>query len=71
MAEIGVHARGAPGLPEDHAEIPVWNSENWYFEDFEIGDKIRSTIDQSIRVHDKLLLTLWRLTQQCLGRERS
>ncbi len=42
MAEIGVHARGLPGLPDDHAEIPVWNSEDWYFEDFEIGDKIRS-----------------------------
>lgn len=42
MAEIGVHARGAPGLPDDHAEIPVWNSEDWYFEDFEVGDSIRS-----------------------------
>ena len=42
MAEIGVHARGLPGLPDDHAEIPVWNSENWFFEDFEVGDKIRS-----------------------------
>ena len=42
MAEIGVHARGVPGLPDDHAKIPVWNSENWYFEDFEVGDKIRS-----------------------------
>lgn len=42
MAEIGVHARGLPGLPADHAEIPVWNSEDWYYEDFEIGDKIRS-----------------------------
>jgi acyl dehydratase len=42
MAEIGVHARGLPGLPEDHAAIPVWNSEDWYFEDFVIGDRIRS-----------------------------
>ncbi|MDT1060990.1 MaoC family dehydratase [Paracoccus sp. CPCC 101403] len=42
MAEIGVHARGLPGLPEDHAKIPVWNSEDWYYEDFEIGDRIRS-----------------------------
>lgn len=42
MAEIGVHARGLPGLPDDHAEIPVWNSEDWYYENFEIGDKIRS-----------------------------
>jgi acyl dehydratase len=42
MAEIGKHSRGLPGLPEAHAAIPVWNAENWYFEDFEIGDKIRS-----------------------------
>lgn len=42
MAEIGKHARALPGLPHDHAEIPVWNSENWYYEDFELGDKIRS-----------------------------
>ena len=42
MAEIGKHARKLPGLPDDHAEIAVWNSENWYYEDFEVGDKIRS-----------------------------
>ena len=42
MAKIGVHPRGLPGLPADHAAIPVWNAENWFFEDFEIGDKIRS-----------------------------
>ncbi len=42
MADIGIHARGLPGLPEAHAEIPVWNAENWYFEDFMPGDKIRS-----------------------------
>jgi hypothetical protein len=27
MAEIGVHARGLPGLPDDHARIPVWNAQ--------------------------------------------
>jgi acyl dehydratase len=42
MAEIGVHARGLPGLPEAHAAIPVWNAENWFFEDFAPGDRIRS-----------------------------
>lgn len=42
MAEIGVHARALPGMPADHAAIPAWNSEDWFFEDFEIGDKIRS-----------------------------
>ncbi len=42
MAEIGVHARALPGMPDDHSRIPVWNAEDWYFEDFEVGDKIRS-----------------------------
>ena len=42
MAEIGIHPRGLPGLPPAHAAIPVWNAENWYYEDFAIGDKIRS-----------------------------
>jgi acyl dehydratase len=42
MAEIGVHARGVPGVPAEHAAIPVWNAENWYFEDFTPGDRIRS-----------------------------
>ena len=42
MAEIGVRARGLPGLPEDHAQVPVWNAEDWYFEDFTPGDRIRS-----------------------------
>ncbi|MGL6212057.1 MAG: MaoC family dehydratase [Paracoccaceae bacterium] len=42
MAEIGKHPRGLPGLPDTHAAIPVWNAENWYFDDFQIGDKIRS-----------------------------
>lgn len=42
MAEIGVHARGLPGLPEAHAAIPVWNAEDWFFEDFTPGDRIRS-----------------------------
>ena len=42
MAKIGVHARGLPGLPDDHAQVPVWNAENWYYEDFDVGDRIRS-----------------------------
>ena len=29
-------------MPEGHAAIPVWNAEDWYFEDFAAGDKIRS-----------------------------
>ncbi len=30
------------GLPEAHNAIPVWNSENWFYEDFRVGDKIRT-----------------------------
>ena len=29
-------------MPADHAELPVWNAENWFYEDFEIGHRIRS-----------------------------
>ncbi len=28
--------------PAKHPEIPVWNAENWFYEDFELGHKIRS-----------------------------
>ena len=56
MSEIGVHARGLPGLPDDHAKIPVWNAENWFYEDFAIGDKIRS-IRRTIAEGEKPLRT--------------
>ncbi|SFU18341.1 Acyl dehydratase [Sedimentitalea nanhaiensis] len=42
VADIGTHKRALAGLPDEHAEVPVWNAENWYFEDFPVGDKIRS-----------------------------
>ncbi|MGH9452429.1 MAG: MaoC family dehydratase [Terriglobia bacterium] len=28
--------------PSQHAKIPVWNAEDWFYEDFEIGKRIRS-----------------------------
>lgn len=28
--------------PPEHAAIPVWNAEDWFYEDFEPGRKIRS-----------------------------
>lgn len=57
MAEIGVHARCVPGVPEDHATIPVWNSEDWYIEDFEVGDKIRP-IQRTIFEGESMLFKL-------------
>jgi acyl dehydratase len=28
--------------PAAHCDIPVWNAENWFYEDFEVGHRIRS-----------------------------
>ena len=39
---VGVSSTHPRDMPEDHADIPVWNAENWFYEDFEIGHKIRS-----------------------------
>jgi len=41
-ATVGVSSTYPKDMPADHAEIPVWNAENWFYEDFEIGHKIRS-----------------------------
>jgi acyl dehydratase len=38
----GVASTFPKTMPEDHAALPVWNAENWFYEDFEIGHKIRS-----------------------------
>jgi acyl dehydratase len=29
-------------MPQGHRDLPVWNAENWHYEDFEIGQRIRS-----------------------------
>jgi acyl dehydratase len=29
-------------MPQDHAALPVWNAENWFYEDWPVGQKIRS-----------------------------
>lgn len=29
-------------MPRSHAELPVWNAENWFYEDWPVGQKIRS-----------------------------
>ena len=42
-----------------HADLQTHNVRCWYApHDMKIGDKIRPTIDDSIRIHDKLLLIL-------------
>jgi acyl dehydratase len=39
---IGVSSTHPRSMPADHARLPVWNAENWFYEDFEVGHKIRS-----------------------------
>src|ERR1700749_3489416 len=39
---VGVSSTKPKGMPGDHAALPVWNAENWFYEDFAIGHKIRS-----------------------------
>jgi len=29
-------------MPHEHADLPVWNAENWFYEDWPEGQKIRS-----------------------------
>ncbi|NUS20765.1 MAG: MaoC family dehydratase, partial [Mesorhizobium sp.] len=39
---VGIASTHPADMPEAHARIPVWNSENWVYEDWQPGHKIRS-----------------------------
>ncbi len=39
---VGVSSTHPKDMPVEHADIPVWNAENWFYEDFEVGHQIRS-----------------------------
>jgi acyl dehydratase len=39
---VGVSSTNPKDMPEDHAALPVWNAENWFYEDWPVGQKIRS-----------------------------
>ena len=39
---VGIHSTNPKDMPEDHSEIPVWNAENWFYEDVILDHKIRS-----------------------------
>ncbi|KFB08164.1 MaoC family dehydratase [Nitratireductor basaltis] len=57
---IGIASTHAQDMPQEHADIPVWNSENWYYEDWEPGHKIRSlrrTISEGESHQFNLLVT--------------
>jgi acyl dehydratase len=39
---VGVASTHPANMPADHAALPVWNAENWFYEDWQVGHKIRS-----------------------------
>ncbi len=39
---VGVESTHPATMPKAHAELPVWNAENWFYEDFLVGHRIRS-----------------------------
>lgn len=40
--------------PKKHKEIPIWNAEDWHYEDFEVGARIRS-ISRTISEGESML----------------
>lgn len=57
---VGVSSTHPETMPHEHADLPVWNAENWFYEDFEIGQKIRSlrrTISEGESHQFNLLVT--------------
>jgi acyl dehydratase len=39
---VGIASTHPQNMPEAHAELPVWNAENWFYEDWQPGHRIRS-----------------------------
>lgn len=39
VGTVSTHPRN---MPAEHAELPVWNAENWFYEDWQPGHRIRS-----------------------------
>lgn len=39
---VGVSSTHPADMPAAHAAMPVWNAENWFYEDWPVGQKIRS-----------------------------
>jgi acyl dehydratase len=57
---VGVSSTRPADMPAQHAALPVWNAENWFYEDWPVGQKIRSlrrTIAESDSHQFNLLVT--------------
>lgn len=57
---VGVSSTRPKDMPAEHADIAVWNAENWLYEDWPVGQKIRSlrrTISEGESHQFNLLVT--------------
>ena len=41
---VGIESTYPKDMPKELGDIPVWNSENWFYEDVIIDHKIRSLL---------------------------
>jgi acyl dehydratase len=39
---VGIASTRPRNMLQEHAELPVWNAENWFYEDWQPGHRIRS-----------------------------
>lgn len=39
---VGVSSTRPADMPPEHSALPVWNAENWFYEDWPVGQRIRS-----------------------------
>jgi len=39
---VGLSSTHSTDMPAAHSDLPVWNAENWFYEDWPVGQKIRS-----------------------------
>ena len=58
---VGVASTYPNNMPEEHAALPVWNAENWFYEDFEVGDIYQHPLGRTVLPVDNSWFTL--LTQ--------
>jgi len=59
-SSVGRSSDHPSSMPRSHAELPVWNAENWFYEDWPVGQKIRSlrrTISEGDSHQFNLLVT--------------
>ena len=59
-SSVGSSSDHPSSMPASHAELPVWNAENWFYEDWPVGQKIRSlrrTISEGDSHQFNLLVT--------------